>query len=58
VKADLPPEDANARVAELKRLLSKKEAASEKKEPVSQKKERTPEKSAARASETTTAHAD
>jgi Flp pilus assembly protein TadD len=30
VKADLPPDDAAARVAELKQLLSKKEASSEK----------------------------
>ncbi len=30
VKADLPPDDATARVAELKQLLSKKEALSEK----------------------------
>jgi Flp pilus assembly protein TadD len=29
VKADLPPDDATARVAELKRLVSKKEASSE-----------------------------
>ena len=30
VKADLPPDDATARVAELKQLLSKKAALSEK----------------------------
>jgi len=44
LKADLPPEEANARVAELKRLLSKKDAK--------------PERSASRAPGTTAAHTD
>ena len=43
VKADLPPDDANARVAELKQLLSKKEALSEK------SADRAPERASGRA---------
>ena len=43
VKADLPPDDANARVAELKQLLSKKEAASDKSD------DRAPDRARARA---------
>lgn len=44
VKADLPPEEANARLAELKRLLTKKDAK--------------PERNASRAPGTTAAHTD
>jgi Flp pilus assembly protein TadD len=43
-KADVPPEEANARVAELKRLLTKKDIK--------------PERNASRAPGTTTAHTD
>jgi hypothetical protein len=43
VKAELPPDDATAKVAELKRLLSKKEASSER------NAERAPERAKVRA---------
>jgi Flp pilus assembly protein TadD len=59
VKADLAPDEAMASVAELKRLMAKKDASPDnRKDAASDKKEAAPDRSAVRASETTTAHAD